>query len=318
MTEPANDDDVRKEEELNEAVEMDAEDEPLTDEDEAAMAGVGPDDEIGDEISDEDAEALAAEAEGEVSEEGAEEDAAAAGPKAPMDPELEARCLRICEALLFASAEPLGERAIANRLPDGADVKVLLKRLKEEYAERGVNLVRAGSSWAFRTAPDLTDFLNKEVEVARKLSRAAIETLAIVAYHQPVTRAEIEEIRGVSISKGTMDVLLEAGWIRPRGRRQTPGRPLTWGTSDTFLDQFGLESIRDLPGVEELKAAGLLDASPAINAYRATAGGADGEGEDGEGEGGDEDALPDDPLDMDLVDEDEAPLDPDDGAGPKD
>ncbi|MDA0998284.1 MAG: SMC-Scp complex subunit ScpB [Proteobacteria bacterium] len=230
-----------------------------------------------------------------------------------MDPEMEAKCLRLCEALLFASAEPLGERTIANRLPDGADVKVLMKRLKEEYAGRGINLVRAGASWAFRTAPDLGDFLNKEVEVTRKLSRAAIETLAIIAYHQPVTRGEIEEIRGVSISKGTMDVLLECGWIKPRGRRQTPGRPLTWGTTDNFLDQFGLESTRDLPGVEELKAAGLLDASPAINAYRSTA---DGDGAAEIGADGEpieaEDSLLDDQLEIDAQPED--PLEPDDSG----
>ncbi len=236
-----------------------------------------------------------------------------AEPKAPMDPEMETKCLRLCEALLFASAEPLGERTIANRLPDGADVKVLMKRLKEEYAGRGINLVRAGASWAFRTAPDLGDFLNKEVEVTRKLSRAAIETLAIIAYHQPVTRGEIEEIRGVSISKGTMDVLLECGWIKPRGRRQTPGRPLTWGTTDNFLDQFGLESTRDLPGVEELKAAGLLDASPAINAYRSNA---DGDGAAEIGADGEpietEDSLLDDRLEIDAQPED--PLEPDDSG----
>ena len=143
-----------------------------------------------------------------------------------VDPETWERYLRLTEALLFASAEPMTERMLANRLPEDADIKGLLKTLKGMYETRGVNLVRAGSSWAFRTATDLTEYLNKEVEVARKLNRAAIETLAIVAYHQPVTRAEIEEIRGVSISKGTMDVLMEEEWIKPRGRRQTPGLSL--------------------------------------------------------------------------------------------
>jgi segregation and condensation protein B len=217
--------------------------------------------------------------------------------------------IRLVEALIFASAEPLTERMLANRLPEGADVKGLLKALQLMYEDRGVNLVRAGSSWAFRTAPDLAELLNKEVEVARKMSRAAIETLAIIAYHQPVTRAEIEEIRGVSISKGTLDVLLEEEWIKPRGRRQTPGRPLQWGTTDFFLDHFGLEAVRDLPGLDELKAAGLLDASPAINAYRATAEIMGELPEEGDAEEADEDALPDDPLEIAEESEDE-PLDP--------
>ncbi len=228
-----------------------------------------------------------------------------------IDPAEWMRHKRILEALLFASAEPLTERVLANRLPEGAKIKPLLNELRSDYAERGVNLNKAGTSWGFRTAPDLSEFLNKEVEVGRKLSRAAIETLAIIAYHQPVTRAEIEEIRGVSISKGTLDVLLEAEWIRPRGRRQTPGRPLQWGTSDGFLDHFGLERIRDLPGLDELKAAGLLDASPAINAYRAFAGDPEAEGNGSEG-GDDGDALPADALDVDE-NEPVEPLDPDDG-----
>lgn len=226
-----------------------------------------------------------------------------------IDPEMHAKALRVLEAILFASAEPMTERMLANRLPEGADVKALLKELQAKYDGGGVNLNRSGNSWAFRTAPDLSDFLNKEVEVARKLSRAAIETLAIIAYHQPVTRAEIEEIRGVSISKGTMDVLLEAEWIKPRGRRQTPGRPLQWGTTDEFLDHFGLEKLRDLPGTEELKAAGLLDASPAINAYRSSAG-IEGDAPDEEGAPvKQEDALPDDALDQGEEEPDE-PLDP--------
>lgn len=175
--------------------------------------------------------------------------------------------LRLLEAVIFASATALNERQMVNRLPDGANLKGLLKALRDSYESRGVNLVKAGACWGFRTAPDVAQALTKEQDVTRKLSRAAIETIAIIAYHQPVTRAEIEEIRGVSISKGTLDVLFEASWIKPRGRRQTPGRPMTWGTTDGFLDHFGLESLKDLPGVEELRAAGLLDARPAIDAY---------------------------------------------------
>ena len=175
--------------------------------------------------------------------------------------------LRIIEALIFASPEPVSERAIQSRLPDDVDLSALLVELQTHYESRGVNLVRAGKSWAFRTAQDVSELLNKEVNVGRAPSRAAIETLAICAYHQPVTRAEIEEIRGVSLSKGTLDLLFEANWIKPRGRRQTPGRPVTWGTTDAFLDHFGLNDIRDLPGMEDLKAAGLLESGPAINAY---------------------------------------------------
>ena len=175
--------------------------------------------------------------------------------------------MRIIEALIFASPEPISERAMQSRLPDDVDLSALLIELQTHYESRGVNLVRAGKSWAFRTAQDVSELLNKEVDVGRAPSRAAIETLAICAYHQPVTRAEIEEIRGVSLSKGTLDLLFEANWIKPRGRRQTPGRPVTWGTTDAFLDHFGLNDIRDLPGMEDLKAAGLLESGPAINAY---------------------------------------------------
>ena len=175
--------------------------------------------------------------------------------------------LRIIEALLFASPAPLSERAIKSRLPSDVNLTALLIELQTHYESRGVNLVRAGKSWAFRTAQDISELLNKQVDVGRAPSRAAIETLAICAYHQPVTRAEIEEIRGVSISKGTLDLLFEANWIKPRGRRQTPGRPVIWGTSDAFLDHFGLNDIRDLPGMEDLKAAGLLETGPAINFY---------------------------------------------------
>jgi segregation and condensation protein B len=167
--------------------------------------------------------------------------------------------LRLLEAMLFASAEPLDEKSLAARLPQGIDAREALVRLQEEYATRGVNLVRIGGKWTFRTANDLSWLLSKETVETRKLSRAAIETLAIIAYHQPVTRAEIEELRGVSTSKGSVDVLLETGWIRPRGRRKAPGRPLSYGTSEAFLSHFGLDAVGDLPGLEELKGAGMLD-----------------------------------------------------------
>ena len=169
---------------------------------------------------------------------------------------------RMAEALLFAAVEPLDEASIAARLPEGADVDAVLARLRAEYAERGVHLVRVAGKWALRTAPDLAFLLRRDVETVRALSRAAVETLAIIAYHQPITRAEVEEIRGVGLSRGTLDRLMEAGWVRPVGRRRTPGRPVTYGTTEGFLDHFGLESVEDLPGVEELKAAGLLDSRP--------------------------------------------------------
>jgi segregation and condensation protein B len=169
--------------------------------------------------------------------------------------------LRILEALLFAAEEPLDEKALAARVPGGVDVRALLTQLQKEYAPRGVNLVRVGGKWSLRTASDLAWLLTRESVVTRKLSRAAIETLAIVAYHQPVTRAEIEEIRGVTTSKGTLDVLLETGWVRLRGRRKAPGRPVTYGTSEAFLSHFGLEALTDLPGLDELKGAGLIETS---------------------------------------------------------
>jgi segregation and condensation protein B len=167
--------------------------------------------------------------------------------------------LRIAEALLFASAEPLGRNELAGRLPEGADVDVILADLRELYAGRGVNLVQVAGKWSFRTAGDLAFVLARDVVEPRKLSRAAMETLAIIAYHQPVTRAEIEEIRGVATSKGTLDLLLETGWIRLRGRRKAPGRPVTYGTTPAFLSHFGIDAIDDLPGLEELKGAGLLE-----------------------------------------------------------
>jgi len=167
--------------------------------------------------------------------------------------------LRIVEALLFAAAQPLDEAALAERLPRGADLRSLLITLQAFYAPRGVNLVKVAGKWAFRTAEDLGFLLHRETTDERKLSRAALETLAIVAYHQPVTRAEIEEIRGVTVAKGTIDLLMETGWLRIRGRRKVPGRPVTFGTTPAFLDHFGLEAIGDLPGLDDLKAAGMLD-----------------------------------------------------------
>jgi segregation and condensation protein B len=175
--------------------------------------------------------------------------------------ESRAEGLRILEALLFAAQAPLDEKVLASRLPAGIDARALLQQLQREYASRGVNLVRIGGKWTLRTATDLAWLLTHESVVTRKLSRAAIETLAIVAYHQPVTRAEVEEIRGVSTSKGTLDVLLETGWIRLRGRRKAPGRPVTYGTSEAFLSHFGLDVLNDLPGLDELKGAGLVDAT---------------------------------------------------------
>src|SRR5215470_8336725 len=167
--------------------------------------------------------------------------------------------VRLLEALLFAAGQPLDEAMLARRLPNGVNVKATLAQLKDEYATRGVNLVRVGKKWTFRTAIDLSWLLTKQIVETRKLSRAAIETLAIVAYHQPVTRAEIEEIRGVVTAAGTLDVLLKTGWIRPRGRRKAPGRPITYGTTEAFLSHFGLEEVGDLPGLEELKGAGMLE-----------------------------------------------------------
>ena len=169
--------------------------------------------------------------------------------------------LRILEALLFAASEPLDEDSLAKHLGAKDDVVQLLEELQTLYAGRGVNLVRVAGKWAFRTAEDLSFLLEHYTIEQRKLSRAALETLAIIAYHQPVTRAEIEEIRAVSISKGSLDVLLEIGWVRLRGRRRAPGRPVTYGTTEAFLEHFGFDSIRDLPGLSELKGAGLLDSN---------------------------------------------------------
>ncbi|GLQ09819.1 segregation and condensation protein B [Devosia yakushimensis] len=172
--------------------------------------------------------------------------------------EVTERHLRILEALLFASREPLDANSLLAYLGEGADIGALLLTLQSRYASHGVNLVRRADKWAFRTAEDLGFLLRREEQETRPLSRAALETLAIIAYHQPATRAEIEEVRGVATGKGTIDLLLEAGWIRMRGRRRTPGRPVTYGTTEAFLDHFGLEALSDLPGLDELKGSGLL------------------------------------------------------------
>jgi segregation and condensation protein B len=170
-----------------------------------------------------------------------------------------AEALRVAEAILFAAAAPVSEDELRGRLPEGTDVASVLARLEGIYASRGVNLVKVAGKWMFRTAPDLAFVLAREVTETRRLSRAALEMLAIIAYHQPVTRAEIEEIRGVATSKGTLDVLLETGWVRLRGRRKVPGRPVTYWTTAAFLTHFGLDAIADLPGLDELKGAGFLD-----------------------------------------------------------
>lgn len=171
--------------------------------------------------------------------------------------------LRLIEALLFAASGPLSESELALRLGEDADVPALLRELAERYAGRGVNLVALACGWTFRTAPDLAASLRSAREVPRRLSRAAVETLAVIAYHQPVTRAEIEAIRGVGLARGTLDRLLEAGWVQPRGRREAPGRPLNWVTTPHFLAHFGLASLKELPGIDELRATGLLDLGPA-------------------------------------------------------
>jgi len=219
----------------------------------AAEAEGAGDAETEDEAATGEPAAVAQGAEGNDGAEEAEEDAE--GPEARPEE------LRLLEALLFAASEPLDEKILAARLPEGVDVHGALRRLQAEFGPRGVNLVRIAGKWTFRTANDLAWLLAPDAVEPKKLSRAALETLAIIAYHQPVTRAEIEEIRGVSTSKGTLDVLLETGWVRLRGRRKTPGRPVTFGTTEAFLSHFGLENLSDLPGLEELKGSGLLEGS---------------------------------------------------------
>ena len=175
--------------------------------------------------------------------------------------------INILEAMLFAATEPLDEPTLLSKLPEGSDIKELLAELRSHYSSRGINLGRVNQKWAFRTSPDITDSLKIEVESLRRLSQACLETLAIIAYYQPITRAEVEEIRGKALSRGTLDILLEENWIHPKGKRKTPGRPTTWGTTENFLDHFNLSSVKDLPGLEELKASGLHDTKPAITAY---------------------------------------------------
>ena len=182
------------------------------------------------------------------------------GPDNPAERLHLAEAVRMAEAIVFAAAEPVSDKALAERLPGETDVATIMTELQSIYEKRGVNLVRVSDAWAFRTAADLSFLMNRESVQQKKLSRAALEVLAIIAYHQPVTRAEMEEIRGVETAKGTLDVLMETGWIKIRGRRKTPGRPVTYGTTNVFLDHFGLEEIRDLPGMDELKGAGLLSA----------------------------------------------------------
>ena len=198
--------------------------------------------------------------------------------------------LRRLEALLFAASRPLSEAELAARLGEEEDIAGQIRQLQTVYANRGVNLVKVADGWAFRTAPDLAGLLAEERTQERKLSQAAMETLAIIAYHQPVTRAEIEEIRGVAVAKGTLDILIESGWVRLRGRRRVPGRPVTFGTTAAFLDQFSLGAITDLPGLDDLKGAGLLEGTPPAGF-----------------------SVPV-PRDDDALDEDEDPLDDDDSA----
>ncbi len=178
--------------------------------------------------------------------------------------------LRMIEALLFAAAEPVSLTDLQRRLPPDCDIAARLADLQQVYETRGINLVKRGEAWAFRTAPDLGHLLTDRREAPKRLSRAAMETLAIIAYNQPVSRGEIEAVRGVAISRGTLDQLVEAGWVKPGRRRESPGRPLTWVTTAHFLDHFGLESLSDLPGLEELRVSGLLDTRPAVAALPET------------------------------------------------
>ena len=211
--------------------------------------------------------------------------------------------IRIVEAVLFAAEEPLDVPNIKDKLPEGADVEAILALLDEKYAAAGFTLQKVGKKWTFKTAPDLAHALQKHVVQQRRLSRAALETLAIVAYHQPVTRAEIEDIRGVSVSKGTLDVLLESDWVKIRGRRRVPGRPVTYGTTDQFLLHFGLEHLRDLPGLDELKAAGLLD-DRLPPGFAVPSPGADSDPDEdplADGDDGSDEELA--PLEMDLPEE---------------
>jgi len=213
----------------------------------------------------------------------------AAPAEAPVDVQVDEQQLRMVEALLFGAAEPLDLESLSARLPDGADIGGIITELRERYATRGVNLVHVAGKWAFRTAPDLAFLLERERTVTKKLSKAAVETLAIIAYHQPVTRAEIEEVRGVSLSRGTLDVLMEQNFVKIRGRKRVPGRPVTYGTTDFFLTHFGLEAVGDLPGMDELKAAGLLrSVVPPSVMFKEQAVDKDDSDEDPENDGGED------------------------------
>src|SRR5215208_3454900 len=216
-----------------------------------------------------------------------------------------AHLLRVAEALLFAASEPVTSEALAQSLPDGTDVQGLLEELQRHYAGRGVNVVQVAGKWTIRTAGDLSFLLRREAAEQKRLSRAALETLAIVAYHQPVTRAEIEDIRGVAISKGTLDTLMEVGWVKMRGRKRTPGRPVTYGTTESFLRHFGLNELLDLPGLLELKGAGLLDANlpPDFDIPQPRIGGDLAEDEEPLDDPADEQGA----LEMDLPEEGEDP-----------
>ena len=173
--------------------------------------------------------------------------------------------IKVVEALLFSSSEPVKDHVIASKLPDTIDTNKVMKEISEFYKDRGIECLRINDSWAFRTSKDVSDYLDVERVVTKPLSRPALETLSIIAYHQPVTRSEIEAIRGVGVARGTIDILLELEWIKPKGRKRSPGRPLTWGTTDKFLDIFGLEDISNLPGMSDLKAAGLVGSRPIIS-----------------------------------------------------
>jgi len=224
------------------------------------------------------------------------EDTAATEPKTT---EKEALELKALEALLFVAEAPMNEEQLAAYLPEGTDIRALLGVLRERYQDRGVQLTNVAGGWAFRTAPETAPYLRRETEVQRKLSRAAMETLAIITYHQPVTRADIELVRGVAVNKGTLDLLFEAGWIEPRGRRRTPGRPSLWVTTSAFLDHFGLTALDDLPGLDELKASGLLDLSgPPPPTFP-------GSEDDPDTDGADTENTVGDPLDDPLDDGDE-------------
>ncbi len=208
--------------------------------------------------------------------------------------------LRLAEAILFAAKEPLTSEQVAARLPEECAPDELLPELQSLYANRGINLVRPGGKWAFRTAPDLAPKLDLERESPRSLSKVGVETLAIIAYHQPVTRAEVEEIRGVAVSKGTLDILLECAWIKPGRRRETPGRPVTWVTTPEFLNHFGLEGLRDLPGISELREAGLLEKQTGFDVYANRSGEMELEDED-------DSQDPEEDLLTDLEETDEGP-----------